>query len=115
MAAALCVRRHTGAETLTVPATAAGTSVRQAVHVEPGDIHLKMSHGGSVNNQRSVHRWTAVTATHHWVAGLEDLAEQDGASPLRERLSERTESAGVSDISAAHTLDTHTHTHHTDY
>lgn len=98
MAAALCIRRHTGAETLTIPATAAGASVRQAVHVEPGDIHLKRSHIWTVNNPITLHRSTAVTATHHWVAGLEDLAQQDGALSLRKRLSERTETAGVSDI-----------------
>lgn len=40
MAAALGVRRHAGAETLTVAAAAAGARVCQAVHVEPGNIHL---------------------------------------------------------------------------
>lgn len=42
------------------------------------------------------------------MAGLEDLAEQDGTLTLCERLSERTETAGVSDIWTVHTLDTHT-------
>lgn len=42
------------------------------------------------------------------MAGLEDLTEQDGALSLRKRLSERTEAAGVSDISTVHTLDRQT-------
>lgn len=50
-----------------------------------------------------------VTVTHHRVAGLENLTEQDGTLTLCKRLSERTEAAGVSDIWAVHTLDTHTH------
>lgn len=41
MAAALGIRRHAGAEALAVTATVAGARVSQAVHVEPGDIHLK--------------------------------------------------------------------------
>lgn len=41
MAAAPCVRRHAGAETLAVAATAAGACVSEAVCVEPGDIHLR--------------------------------------------------------------------------
>lgn len=42
MTASLGVRCHAGAETLTVASTTAGTGVRQAVHVEPGDIHLNI-------------------------------------------------------------------------
>lgn len=48
------------------------------------------------------------TLTHHWVAGLEDLAEQDGTLTLGKRLSERAEDAGVPDIWTVHTLNTHT-------
>lgn len=40
MTASLGVRCHAGAETLAVASAAAGTCVCQAVHVEPGDIHL---------------------------------------------------------------------------
>lgn len=43
VAAALGVRRHAGAETLAVASTTAGARVCQAVHVEPGDIHLKQN------------------------------------------------------------------------
>lgn len=42
--------------------------------------------------------------THHRVAGLEDLTEQDGALSLGKRFSEWTEAAGVSDVWAVHTL-----------
>lgn len=45
--------------------------------------------------------------THHRVAGLKDLTEQDGTLTLCKRLSERTEAAGVSDIWTADTLKTH--------
>lgn len=48
--------------------------------------------------------------THHRVAGLEDLTEQDGTLTLCKRLSERTEAAGVSDVWTVHTLSTQTHT-----
>lgn len=44
------------------------------------------------------------TMTHHRVAGLEDLTEQDGALSLGKRFSEWIEAAGVSDIWAVHTL-----------
>lgn len=42
MTASLGICCHAGAETLTVASTAAGTCVRQAVHVEPGYIHLNI-------------------------------------------------------------------------
>lgn len=42
--------------------------------------------------------------THHRVAGLEDLAEQDGALSLGKRFSEWTEAARVSDVWAVYTL-----------
>lgn len=41
VAAALRVRRHAGAEALAVAPPAAGARVSQAVHVEPGDVHLR--------------------------------------------------------------------------
>lgn len=48
--------------------------------------------------------------THHWVAGLEDLTEQDRTLPLRKGLPEWTEAAGVSDVWTVHTLNTDTDT-----
>lgn len=45
-------------------------------------------------------------ATHHGVAGLEDLAEQDATLPLGKRLSEGAEAAGVSDVRTVDTLST---------
>lgn len=50
-------------------------------------------------------------ATHHWVAGLEDLTEQDGTLSLCKRLSEWAEAAGVSDIRTVHTLNTKANTY----
>jgi len=51
VAAALAVRRHAGAEALAVAALAAGAGIGQAVHVEPGDVHL--SSGGDTGVRRS--------------------------------------------------------------
>lgn len=58
-------------------------------------------------NDRTTEAQTAgLRATHHWVAGLEDLTEQDGTLSLCKGLSEWTEAAGVSDIWTVHTLNT---------
>ncbi len=81
-----------------------------------GNEHSEFSelHGRSNNTAKSLNCWKkgccCCIITHHWVAGLEDLTEQDGTLTLCKRLSERTEDAGVSDIWTVHTLNTHTQT-----